>query len=180
MGVAAAGWFGLQHEAEAASACLRGVLPAGGGLLLLLLLPAGCCCCVRWMGARDRAAALPAHSPCNRPTPRAACSKFSGSKAGSGASDGGTAATAAAAVGGRKGGSGLGKAGGEAALVPHEHVPEAGAVGGARADLNDVEGATITSWQYLGASPLLLKGAEARQALKDWAELLADAHPVER
>lgn len=47
-------------------------------------------------------------------------------------------------------------------------------------DLVDVEGATITSWQYLAASPVLLKGPEARQALKDWVDLLAETHPVER
>ena len=55
-----------------------------------------------------------------------------------------------------------------------------GAVFGPRVDLHDVEGATITSWRFLASSPLLLKGAEARQALKDWVELLADNHPVER
>ncbi|PRW57447.1 Sulfhydryl oxidase 1 [Chlorella sorokiniana] len=116
--------------------------------------------------------------------------KFSGSKAGAGGSTDGAAsgaatdkATAAAAVvGGRKGGAGLGKGGGAAidGVQPHEHAAELAPASRARADLNDIEGATITSWQYLGASPLLLRGPEARQALKDWVELLADAHPVER
>lgn len=125
-----------------------------------------------------------------RPPP-APCSKFSGPKAGAGGdTDGGasgaaadTATAAAAAVGGRKGGAGLGRGGGGAAVDgvrPHEHPAELGPAGRARADLNDIEGATVTSWQYLGASPLLLRGAEARQALKDWVELLADTHPVER
>ena len=118
-------------------------------------------------------------------------SKFSGPKAGAGgdadsaasgaAADAATAA--AAAVGGRKGGAGLGKGGGAAAVDGvqlHEHPPaELAPAGRARADLNDIEGATITSWQYMGAS-MLLRGAEARQALKDWVELLGDAHPVER
>ncbi|KAI7845151.1 hypothetical protein COHA_001196 [Chlorella ohadii] len=117
--------------------------------------------------------------------------KFSGPKAGAGgdadsaasgaAADAATAA--AAAVGGRKGGAGLGKGGGAAAVDGvqlHEHPPaELAPAGRARADLNDIEGATITSWQYMGAS-MLLRGAEARQALKDWVELLGDAHPVER
>jgi hypothetical protein len=46
--------------------------------------------------------------------------------------------------------------------------------------LNDVEGATIRSWQYIVASPLLLQGPEARQGLKDWMGLLAGSHPVDR
>lgn len=81
---------------------------------------------------------------------------------------------------GRKGGLG------DAALVQHAHDAHASGSGAvaplaqARVDLNDVEGATITSWQYLAASPQLLKGPEARQALKDWVDLLADGHPVER
>lgn len=88
----------------------------------------------------------------------------------------------AAATGtlGRKGGIG------GAALV--QHAQETGAVASgtaaplaqAKVDLNDVEGATIASWQYLAASPQLLKGPEARQALKDWVDQLADGHPVER
>lgn len=115
-------------------------------------------------------------------------SKFSGSKpgasgGGNGAASGAVAnaaASAAAAVGGRKGGAGLGKGGGAVVDGVQPRAAEEGPAGRARADLNDIEGATITSWQYLGASPLLLRGPEARQALKDWVELLADAHPVER
>lgn len=154
--------------------------------------------CITWAPAAGAAAlcvCLTTHGVmCCRSTrpPPAPCSKFSGSKAGAGGdTDGGasgaatnTATAAAAAVGGRKGGAGLGKGGGGGAAVdgvrPHEHPAELGPAGRARADLNDIEGATVTSWQYLGASPLLLRGAEARQALKDWVELLADTHPVER
>jgi hypothetical protein len=43
-----------------------------------------------------------------------------------------------------------------------------------------VEGATLRSWQYIVDSPQLLRGAEARQGLKDWVGLLADNHPVDR
>lgn len=91
------------------------------------------------------------------------------------------AAAAKAAVGGRKGGAGLGKAGGDGGLeLPQQAEQEADMNRFARADLGDVEGATLMSWQFLATQPLLLKGAEARQALKDWVELLGDAHPVER
>lgn len=87
---------------------------------------------------------------------------------------------AAGAVG--PGGDGLQVQGqgqaGEGALTP-------GVGGGHRrklptADLNDLEGATTTSWKYITSSPLLLKGPEARQALKDWVDLLADNHPLDR
>lgn len=50
----------------------------------------------------------------------------------------------------------------------------------AQVDLVDVEGATVRSWDYTLASPLLLEGLESRQALQDWLELLAAHHPVQR
>lgn len=46
-------------------------------------------------------------------------------------------------------------------------------------DVMDVEGATIQSWAAL-TSPVLLQGAEARQALLDWLQLLGEAHPIYR
>lgn len=107
------------------------------------------------------------------------CSKFNTDSLSNGGGGGAAAAAATGALG-RKGGLG------GAALVQHAHEVDAAGSGvavplaQARADLNDVEGATITSWQYLAASPQLLKGPEARQALKDWVDLLADAHPVDR
>ncbi|KAL4452309.1 hypothetical protein ABPG75_007971 [Micractinium tetrahymenae] len=96
-------------------------------------------------------------------------------------SNGGGGGGAAVGALGRKGGIG-----GGSALVQHAHEADTSGSGvaaplaAARVDLNDVEGATVTSWQYLAASPQLLKGPEARQALKDWVDLLADGHPVER
>lgn len=46
-------------------------------------------------------------------------------------------------------------------------------------DLNDIEGAVVKSWEYL-TSPSLLRGIDAREALKVWIDLLADSLPVER
>ncbi|GAB4818980.1 hypothetical protein N2152v2_006026 [Parachlorella kessleri] len=48
------------------------------------------------------------------------------------------------------------------------------------ADLKDIEGATVKSWQYILGTPSLLEGLESRQALLDWLELLAAYHPVPR
>lgn len=48
-----------------------------------------------------------------------------------------------------------------------------------RADLNDIEGAMLKSWEYLTA-PAMLKGSETRQALEIWLNLLMEAHPMER
>lgn len=47
-------------------------------------------------------------------------------------------------------------------------------------DLRDVETATVLSMQYIKESSSLLQGAEARQALLDWLELLHEAHPTSR
>lgn len=60
---------------------------------------------------------------------------------------------------------------------PRERAPD---VPVARADLHDIEGATITSWDYIVGSSVLLQGAEARAALEGWLGLLAQAHPVPR
>ena len=45
------------------------------------------------------------------------------------------------------------------------------------ADLNDLQGAVIQSWQYLTV-PAMLRGSKTRQALQDWLDLLIEAHPV--
>ena len=47
------------------------------------------------------------------------------------------------------------------------------------ADLNDIEGAMLKSWEYLTA-PAMLKGLETREALDNWLNLLIEAHPIER
>ncbi|KAL4857301.1 Sulfhydryl oxidase 1 [Chlorella vulgaris] len=75
-----------------------------------------------------------------------------------------------------------GHAGGGTDAEAEAAAAAAGAAAAAVAavDLNDVEGATIRSWQYIVASPLLLQGPEARQGLKDWMGLLAGSHPVDR
>ena len=141
----------------------------------------------------------------NRPSPPA-CSKFdatSGAGSGSGSGGGGggddSSSSGDSGSGGGAAASGklsLGRRGGarqEPLELPGQAAAAgaAGAAGAAQAgggggggtggvDLVDVEGATIKSWQYIVASPLLLKGPEARQGLKDWVDLLADSHPVDR
>ena len=135
--------------------------------------------------------------------PAAACSKFDAAgldaaalgSGGDGAVGDGSAGGAGEArkAGGRKAGgrkvdpggavTGAGGAGGgdevqeRAVGLTAEQLRQ---YGGGSTDLVDVEGATVTSWKYITASPLLLKGADARQALKDWVDLLADNHPVAR
>jgi hypothetical protein len=49
-----------------------------------------------------------------------------------------------------------------------------------QASLNDIEGATVMSWEYTLATPALLEGLESRQALQDWLDLLLAHHPVKR
>lgn len=48
----------------------------------------------------------------------------------------------------------------------------------AQADLRDVESATVLAFQYIVSSPHLMKGVQSRQALKDFADLTASAHPT--
>lgn len=47
-------------------------------------------------------------------------------------------------------------------------------------DLTDVVSATIASFRSTVDNPALMKGVEARQALKDYLDLLATAHPVKQ
>jgi hypothetical protein len=127
----------------------------------------------------------------------AACSKFDAAgldaaalgNGGDGASGGSGSAGGAGEVrkaSGRKtGGRKVDPGGTGGGAEVHERAVELTAeqlrqYGGGSTDLVDVEGATVTSWKYITASPLLLKGADARQALKDWVDLLADNHPVAR
>ncbi len=42
----------------------------------------------------------------------------------------------------------------------------------------DLESATVLAFQYLAQNPHLLQGVEARQSLKDFADLVAVAHPT--
>ena len=42
----------------------------------------------------------------------------------------------------------------------------------------DLESATVLAFQYMAQNPHLLQGVEARQALKDFADLVAVAHPT--
>lgn len=45
-------------------------------------------------------------------------------------------------------------------------------------DLKDLESATVLAYQYIVTSPHLMKGAASRQALKDFTDLTANAHPT--
>lgn len=47
-------------------------------------------------------------------------------------------------------------------------------------DLTDVVSATIASFRSTVDNPALMKGVERRQALKDYLDLLASAHPVKQ
>ncbi len=44
--------------------------------------------------------------------------------------------------------------------------------------MSDVDSSTVLAFQYMAQNPHLLKGVEARQALKDFADLVAVAHPT--
>jgi len=44
--------------------------------------------------------------------------------------------------------------------------------------LKDLESATVLAYQYIVTSPHLMKGAASRQALKDFTDLTANAHPT--
>ena len=54
------------------------------------------------------------------------------------------------------------------------HIPGAGV----QVDLKDLESATVLAYEYIVSSPHLMKGALSRQALKDFADLTANAHPT--
>ena len=45
-------------------------------------------------------------------------------------------------------------------------------------DLTDIESATVLAFQHIVRSPQLMKGVQSRQALKDFADLTASAHPT--
>jgi hypothetical protein len=47
-------------------------------------------------------------------------------------------------------------------------------------DLTDVVSASIASFRSTVDNPALMKGVESRQALKDYLDLLASAHPVKQ
>lgn len=47
-------------------------------------------------------------------------------------------------------------------------------------DLTDAVSATIASFRSTVDNPALMKGVESRQALKDYLDLLATAHPVQQ
>lgn len=49
---------------------------------------------------------------------------------------------------------------------------------GQKLDLTDVVSATIASFRSTVDNPALMKGIASRQALKDYLDLLASAHPV--
>jgi len=49
-----------------------------------------------------------------------------------------------------------------------------------RLDLTDVVSATVASFRATVDNPALMKGVESRQALKDYLDLLATAHPVKQ
>ena len=49
-----------------------------------------------------------------------------------------------------------------------------------QADLQDLEKATTLAFKYALETPELLKGRESRQAFKDFTDVVAIAHPVER
>lgn len=165
-------------------------------MLLLLLSRAGYaahgCLLMHRQAWAALTAAAPARPTCGLLACLPPCSKFDLAPLAASAKAG--VDSGSATVGDAKGGSGGGGGGGggrkldpgggaskQAAVEAHEHAAAGG--GGSVAphvDLVDVEGATVTSWQYITASPQLLKGPDARQGLKDWVELLAAAHPVER
>lgn len=46
-------------------------------------------------------------------------------------------------------------------------------------DLGDIESSTMLAFRYM-ADLGSLKGLEKRQALKDWIDLLAASHPIDR
>jgi hypothetical protein len=48
-------------------------------------------------------------------------------------------------------------------------------------DLNDVESSTILAWRHIvDLGEAALRGADKRQALRDWLDLLAASHPIDR
>lgn len=47
-------------------------------------------------------------------------------------------------------------------------------------DLNDIESSTILAFRYIADIGSGLEGLEKRQALKDWIDLLAASHPIDR
>ena len=49
---------------------------------------------------------------------------------------------------------------------------------GQKLDLTDVVSATIASFRSTVDNPALMRGIASRQALKDYLDLLASAHPV--
>ncbi len=49
-----------------------------------------------------------------------------------------------------------------------------------QADLNDIESSTILAFRYIADIGSGLEGLEKRQALKDWVDLLAASHPLDR
>ena len=49
-----------------------------------------------------------------------------------------------------------------------------------QADLVDIEGATLKSWEYAVAASALMRGPEARAALHAWLTGLARGHPLAR
>ena len=51
---------------------------------------------------------------------------------------------------------------------------------GAQADMHDVQLATVATFRHILEADELLQGLERRQALKDWVDLLAVSHPLDR
>ena len=51
---------------------------------------------------------------------------------------------------------------------------------GQKLDLTDVVSATIASFRSTVDNPALMNGIASRQALKDYLDLLASAHPVKQ
>lgn len=51
---------------------------------------------------------------------------------------------------------------------------------GVQADMHDVQLATVGTFRHIFETDELLQGLERRQALKDWVDLLAASHPLDR
>ncbi len=49
-----------------------------------------------------------------------------------------------------------------------------------QADVSDLESSTILAFRYIADIGSGLEGLEKRQALKDWIDLLAASHPIDR
>jgi len=78
----------------------------------------------------------------------------------------------------RSAADGRGNMGGSDEDSSKNHLEIANHVSGG-ASLNDIEGATIKSFQYL-ASPSMLQGLPAKGALLAWLQLLSVSHPIKR